>query len=302
MKINDQINDSSYGINVDEYKDKSSPQSKRKLYIIFGIVVGVVIITTVVLLIVFLTGNNKPKITKSNGSNKQSIKLKIKGDLDSRERRNLQENQKVQIVGESFDELNPINAYIYIDNKEIPFTKYLYINTTEETTLEIVLKDNIKTFKNMFRGCQRLNEIALNNINTTEIDDTSSMFEGCEGLNEVKFEKMNISNIKDTNKMFKKCFNLKNIDIKNFSTGKVKNMSHMFEGCSSLNNTNFISKLSTKSSEDMSEMFFGCSELTSLDLSGFETSNSRTMKGMFKNMTSLINLNLKNLIQKKLNL
>ena len=89
MKINDQINDSSYGINVDEYKDKSSPQSKRKLYIIFGIVVGVVIITTVVLLIVFLL-NNKPKITKSNGSNKQSIKLKIKGDLDSREGRNLQ--------------------------------------------------------------------------------------------------------------------------------------------------------------------------------------------------------------------
>ena len=304
MKINEvsNNNDSSYGINVDEYKDKSSPQSKRKLYIIFGIVVGVVIITTVVLLIVFLTGNNKPKITKSNGSNKQSIKLKIKGDLDSRERRNLQENQKVQIVGESFDELNPINAYIYIDNKEIPFTKYLYINTTEETTLEIVLRDNIKTFKNMFRGCQRLNEIALNNINTTEIDDTSSMFEGCEGLNEVKFEKMNISNIKDTNKMFKKCFNLKNIDIKNFSTGKVKNMSHMFEGCSSLNNTNFISKLSTKSSEDMSEMFFGCSELTSLDLSGFETSNSRTMKGMFKNMTSLINLNLKKFDTKKVEL
>ena len=33
MKINEvtnnQINDSSYGINVDEYKDKSSPQSKK---------------------------------------------------------------------------------------------------------------------------------------------------------------------------------------------------------------------------------------------------------------------------------
>ena len=289
--------DSSYGIQLEEIKDKSPPpKSRKKLFIIIGIVVGVIVITTIVLLAVLLTKEDKKnhKLTNNNGSNKQSIELLIEGIQDSSQGRNLQENQKVQIFGETFEGLSSSNANIYFNGQKIVFNKSLNIDTNGDIKLEIELLDNIKTFKNMFKGCKGLKSVTLNNINTASVSDTSSMFEGCTGLKKVKFEKMNISNIENTAKMFQNCNNLDNIDINNFYTDKVTNMSQMFEGCSSLKNTNFISQLSTKSSKDMTEMFFGCSKLTSLDLSGFDTSNSKNMKGMFKNMASLKNLNLNN--------
>ena len=293
-------NNSSSGLQFEEIQSEKSPQ-KKKLFITIIIIVSIIIIITVTLLIVLLSRNDKNrKIVKSSGGDKQSIELLIEGYKDSNKGRNLQENgKKVKILGDSFHELNPSNANIYINGEKIDFNKSLDIETNEDIKLEIVLLGNIKTFKNMFKGCKRLKSVTLNKINTTSVSDVSSMFEGCTGLNEVKFEKMNISNIEYTSKMFKNCTNLNNIDINNFFTDKVKDMSQMFEGCSSLISVTFISQLSTKSSKDLTEMFFGCSKLTSLDLSGFDTSISETMKGMFKNMTSLIKLNLNNFNTKK---
>ena len=42
----------------------------------------------------------------------------------------------------------------------------------------------------MFKGCNKLNQVILNNIVIGNETETSSMFEGCTGLTEVKFENM----------------------------------------------------------------------------------------------------------------
>lgn len=196
MSSNIFYNDSSSALQIGEIKNKNSPQSKIK-FITIVIIVGIIIIIAVVLLAVLLSRKDKNhKIVKSSGENKQSIELVIEGYQDSNKGRNLQDNErKVKILGESFHELNSSNAKIYIDGKKIDFNESLDIDTNEDIKLEIVLLDNIKTFKNMFKGCKRLKSVTLNKINTTSISDVSSMFEGCTGLNEVKFEKMNISNI-----------------------------------------------------------------------------------------------------------
>lgn len=114
--------DSSYALQLDEIKDKKSKSSK-KLCITIGILAGIVIITTTVLLVVFLTkkSKNKHKIVKSNSSTKQSIELSIELNQDSTNRRNLQESQQVQILGESFEGINPSNANIYINGKKNSF-------------------------------------------------------------------------------------------------------------------------------------------------------------------------------------
>ena len=124
--------DSSYGIQLEEIKDKSPPpKSRKKLFIIIGIVAGVIVITTIVLLAVLLTKEDKKnhKLTNNNGSNKQSIELLIEGIQDSSQGRNLQENQKVQIFGETFEGLSSSNANIYFNGQKIAFNKSLNIDT-----------------------------------------------------------------------------------------------------------------------------------------------------------------------------
>ena len=65
----------------------------------------------------------------------------------------------------------------------------------------------------------------------------------------------------------------------------------MFEGCSSLTSLD-LSGLDTSSVTNMMYMFYGCSSLTSLDLSGLDTSSVGGMYGMFLHCSSLTSLNL----------
>ena len=60
----------------------------------------------------------------------------------------------------------------------------------------------------------------------------------------------------------------------------------MFAGCSSLTTLD-LSGFDTSKVVDMSWMFSGCSSLTTLDLSGFDTSGAGTMYCMFNNCSSL---------------
>ena len=312
-KINN-INDSSITINKDSIKDikdnnPPSPKTNKTLYIIIGVVAGVAIITVIVLLAVLIPKKDKSKhILSSHNSianSKQSIELLIHGFAGYERRRNLQKEENeiynAKILGDNFNELNSLNAIIYVDNKTIDFNKNISINITKSTKIEIKFLGTLTTFKEMFKGCGWINKISLKNVETGNVSETISMFEDCFGLTEVKFENMTINNVKSTSKMFRECNFLNHIDIRNFNTDNTKDMSKMFDGCHSLRNTSFIEGLSTKSSENMSEMFSGCLMITSLDLSGFDTSNVKDMSGIFKGLTNLeyfnlIQFNTKNVI------
>ena len=74
-----------------------------------------------VLLIVFLSrkSKNTHKIARTNGANIQSMELVIEGNQEYNKGRNLQNNRRyVQIFGDSFNELNSSNAYIFIDGEK----------------------------------------------------------------------------------------------------------------------------------------------------------------------------------------
>jgi len=63
-------------------------------------------------------------------------------------------------------------------------------------------------------------------------------------------------------------------------------MSYMFINCSSLTSLD-VSGFDTSSVTNMSYMFYNCSSLTSLDVSGFDTSSVTAMTSMFQSCTSL---------------
>ena len=202
------INDSSLTINkesIKDIKDIPAPKTNKTLYIIIGVVSGVVIITAIVLLTVLLTKNDKSK-HKLNPDNritnsKQSIELFIPGYGRDR-RRNLQkeddEEEEIydaKILGDNFNELNSSNAIIYVNNKTVDFNKSISLNMSESNTIVIKFLRNLTTFKEMFKDCSLINEVTLKNIETGNVSETTSMFENCFFLTGVKFENMIIENI-----------------------------------------------------------------------------------------------------------
>ena len=286
-------------INVEELSIKPASKSKKKLFIIIGIVGGIIIIAAIVLIIIFATKKKDKKNESRIPSNPQteeklstkSIELLIEGN--NRRVRFLQDDEyKIQIFGNNFNEIKSDDATMLINGKNYTFEKYISLKENSPTKVEVIFSKNLTSFKEMFKGCDKIKNIKLKNIQTENISDISSMFEGCTNLNDIQFNNTNISNIIDSSKMFKGCSNLNKIEIEKFSTENVKDMSQMFYGCSNYEDNKFIEGLSTKNVESMNEIFSGCSKITSLNLSKFETSNVKNMSGMFKDMKNLKELEI----------
>ena len=69
------------------------------------------------------------------------------------------------------------------------------------------------------------------------------------------------------------------------------NMTDMFFECTGITSLD-LSGFDTSSVTSMNNMFYNCNALTSIDLSGFDTSNVTDMGAMFDHCTALISLNL----------
>ena len=270
-----------------ETKTSIKSCNNRKNCILIGIITRIVVILAVVLLALLLIKKRK----NSNEDFNQTIELLIDGNEIGKSR-NLQEEEKVQILGKNFNELNSSNSFIFLNDDKITFDKYLFIKSSSFIKVVIRFTGKITTFMEMFAGCNKIKEISLINVETDFISDVSSMFENCTSLTGVKFKNMTINNITRATKMFHNCPNLNIIDIENFSTNKSKDMSKMFKGCTSLSNTSFIETLSTNNAEFLNEMFSDCSSIKSLDLLGYDTSNAKNMSGLFKGMSNLEEIEL----------
>ena len=271
--------------------------NNKKLYTLIAIISAIVLIIIIVLMAVFLSKkNNKPKRNFARHSSKsddlpQNIELLYDG-IEVGKRRNLQEEEKVQILGTNFEEFNSTDTILYLDGKKIPFDKYLFIKSASPAKINIKFRKKIKTFNGMFSGCNRIKEISLINVESDLITETTSMFENCSSLSGINFTNTTLNNIASTSKMFQNCSSLTTLYLEDFSTNETKDMSKMFEGCSSFNDTSFIENLSTKNAEFLNEIFSGCSSIKSLKLTGYDTSNVKNMSGMFKGMSSLEELEI----------
>lgn len=121
--------------------------NNKTTYILIGILSAIAIITTIILLAVFIPKKNKSSRIFSLPSTKsdlddysQTIELLIDGK-EKGKIRNLQEEEKIQILGKNFEELNSINSQIYLDGEKVAFNKYLSIKSSS------LVKVNIKFFE-----------------------------------------------------------------------------------------------------------------------------------------------------------
>ena len=195
-----------------------------------------------------------------------------------------------------------------------------YYGTSYTCTYKLDLSDldtsNITNMESMFSQCTVLTDVNVADWDTSKVTDMDWMFLWCNSLNNLDVSRWNTSNVTDTNRMFENCFLLSNIDVSRWNTSKINNVSGMFNGCRSITSldlsgwdTSSISKVwdsnnggtgmfkncenladlklpknfITSKVTNISDMFNGCKKLTSLDLSGWDTSNITEMNNLFKN-------------------
>ena len=240
----------------------------------------------------------------------------------------IENNNKIDIFGEKFVDINKDNCSFEINGKEYELKDKielinLSINNNDKNFLEIKLKgiQNLTNISYMFDGCSSLISLPdISNINTSKVFNMQFMFAGCSSLKilpdisrwntmNVKsmkamffsceslislpdISKWNISNVSDMVAIFDSCVSLKTLpDISKWNISKVKNLANMFTSCKSLLSLPDLSKWNTINVENINMLFFMCSSLKILpDISIWNLLNVKEMNGMFIGCSSLISL------------
>ena len=132
----------------------------------------------------------------------------------------------------------------------------------------------------------------MTSFDTSCVTNMARMFANIKQLSSIKLSKQfNTGQVTDMSGMFKDDEQLVSLDLSGFDTNRVINMSQMFMHMPALTSLNWGDNFKTAQVTDMSGMFKGDSQITSLDLSGFDTSRVINMSEMFMNMGALTNLN-----------
>ena len=188
---------------------------------------------------------------------------------------------------------------------------------------------NVTDMSNMFSYCSSLTSLDVSNFNTGKVTNMSNMFQDCSLLTSLDVSNFNTGKVTDMSRMFYNCSSLTNLDVSSFNTSKVNSyysfsymfsfcsslktldlsnfdfsntyaspyngLVELFSGCKSLETITFPSTVTFKNSGiSLNSMFSFCSSLTSLDLSGWDTSNVQYMNDMFNYCSKLSNLTLGN--------
>lgn len=177
------------------------------------------------------------------------------------------------------DSINISN--LEISNK-ITDTKYMFADT-KSSSIDFV--DSNSNTKFDTSGVTNMSYMFMNSKNLTTIN----------GLN-----KLNTSNLKDIGAMFYNCNSLTSLDLSNWDTSNINNVTSslstndktgLFEHCFKLVDLKLPRKFITAKVNNISGMFNN-TRLTSLDLSGWDTSNVYNMRHVFHNSIELKRLNL----------
>lgn len=164
------------------------------------------------------------------------------------------------VVKVSFD------ASLLVDNVPISSFEYWFEGFTSLDKIEgldNLQKTVVQTMKGMFKDCTSLKNVALSELDISQVTNFDEMFSGCGQLQYVKFNNTTSTNEngKYFSQMFKNCSTLNGIDLRHINLNNPANTSEMFSGCSMLNFI-YLSKECDLSSTNTENMFDGCSALS----------------------------------------
>ena len=155
-------------------------------------------------------------------------------------------------------------AYSSIEIEIMPtkgkYGRFININENDKLYYHIYFNDNKEEIKNKYKIDEEDKITKIKIIIDYQVKSFKELFSGCECVESINFKKFYRNNITDMSYMFAGCSSLKELNLNNFNTDNVTNMSFMFDGCSSLKELN-LNNFNTNSVTDMKSMFFECSSL-----------------------------------------
>lgn len=169
----------------------------------------------------------------------------------------------------------------------------------------------------MFARCFDLKSVNLSSFNTASAASLYCMFYQCESLEAVDLSSFNTASVTDMSYMFSYCRSLKTLDLSSFNTANVTTMDNMFahntsrtslklgtgfntaavktmRGMFQYNDRmeSFAHSFDLSSCTSMAYMFAGCATLSSVDLTGLNPSQVKTMDCMFYHVPMLTDIKL----------
>ena len=207
------------------------------------------------------------------------------------------------------------------DTSKVTNMSYMFYNCSSFIDLDLSYFDtsNVTNMTNMIYGCTSLEKLDLSNLhiigylwdiinsNCTSLTHlilrNADFSEAAQHPNTHIFSPysnlkyLDFSDIKNYNSHFLGFNSMYNLEILNLSNFRFYNQENaytygMFSSCSKLT-TLILTGFDTSNVINMSNMFSGCASLTSLDLTSFNTSNVINMYGMFNGCLSLSTLDLR---------
>ena len=167
---------------------------------------------------------------------------------------------------------------------------YSTYNCTYKLDLSDLDTSNITNMGSMFAECTALTSVNVANFDTSKVTNMNSMFAECTALTSVNVANFDTSKVTNARGMFSGCKSLTSLDLSGWDTSNILNVfntdyngSGMFENCENLVDLKLPKNFITSKVTDIRRMFKGCKSLTSLDLSGWDTSNIELMNNLFEN-------------------
>ena len=149
--------------------------------------------------------------------------------------------------------------------KKSKSNSYKYFPKTKKELIDIIEK----------RIKQEGNEVDLNDIDVSEINDMSNLFEVTDFNGDIS--EWDVSNVTNMRYMFYKCKEF-NQDISQWNVSNVTNMRYMFLDCKTFNQD--ISIWDVSNVTDMSRMFLGCKTFNQ-DISKWDVSKVKNVSNIF---------------------
>jgi len=202
------------------------------------------------------------------------------------------------IFGEKFVKNNINNVELKINGIKSKLMQN-YKLKYGENNIEIIIKNKITNFENMFSDCISLINIeGLENLNVSNGNNFSNMFWGCYSLSDINpLKNWNVSNGNNFSYMFWGCYSLSDINpLKNWNVSNGNNFSYMFYECESLSNIRPLEYWDVSNGNNFSNMFCGCYSLSDINpLENWNVSNGNNFSYFFSRCEFLSDINpLKN--------
>ena len=186
--------------------------------------------------------------------------------------------------------------HIYFNDSKEEIKRHYLIKNDKVTKIKILINYQVKSFSELFSGCQFVSSINFKTFYRNNINNMNHMFYYCSSLKEINLSNFNTCKVTNMRYMFHECSSLKEINLSNFNTDNVINMKSMFYGCSSLINVN-LSNFNINKVMDMSYMFFKCPLLKEINIPNFNINNETDVCYMHSECSEILKKKVKEQFQ-----